>query len=201
MVLITGMIFSLLLVTISYSINRHLLGAKLVVDCYQLALTASCVVVLALIGESVVNPLYTAWFGQKLWVYRILPLHDGNVSALGVIIWAAYGVHLYFTRQTLINKLPNAMNNSAGIAIIIGFEAPFICEVLGNLLFLNVLGDYYAYYLPGDVFHLTSFQVVPIYMLCLFIGLTMLGTLERLPRKLVLPPALFSAGLAYLVTG
>ena len=201
MVLITGMVFCLLLVTISYSINHHLLGAKLAVDFYQLALTASCVVVLALISESVVNPLYTALFGQKLWVYRILPLHDGNVSALGVIIWAAYGVHLYFTRQTLMNKLPNAMNNSAVIAIIIGFEAPFICEVLGNLLFLSVLGDYYAYYLPGDVFHLTSFQVVPIYILCLLLGLAILGTLERLPRKFVLPPALFSAGLAYLVTG
>jgi hypothetical protein len=195
------MIFSLLLVTISYSINRHLLGAKLVVDFYQLALTAACVVVLALLGESLINPLYTTWFEQKLWVYRILPLHDGNVSALGVIVWAAYGVHLYFTRQTLINKLPNGLNNSAGIAIIIGFEAPFICEVLGNLLFLNLLGDYYAYYLPGDVWHLTSFQVVPIYMLCLFAGLIILKTVENLPRKFVLPPALFSAGVAYLVTG
>lgn len=201
MVLFTGIIFSLLLVTISYSINRYLLGRKLAVDFYQLALTASCVVILALIGESLVNPLYTALVGQKLWEYRILPLHDGNVSALGVMVWAAYGIHLYFTRQTLINKLPNGLNNSAGIAVITGFEAPFICEVLGNLLFLHFLGDYYAYYLPGDVFHLTSFQVVPIYMLCLFIGLIILGTLENLPRKIVLPPALFSAGIAYLVTG
>jgi hypothetical protein len=201
MVLITGIVFSLLLVTISYSINRRLLGKQLVVDGYQLALTASCVVVLALVGESLINPLYTALFGQKLWVYRILPLHDGSVSALGVLVWAAYGIHLYFTRQTLINKLPHGLNNTAGIAIIIGFEAPLICEVLGNLLFLQLLGEYYAYYLPGDVFHLTSLQVVPIYMLCLFIGLTILGALESLPRKLVLPPALFSAGVVYLVAG
>lgn len=201
MELITGIVFSVLLVTISYSINRQLLGEKLVVDGYRIALTASCVVVLALVGESLVNPLYTAWAGEKLWVYRILPMHDGNVSALGVMVWAAYGIHLYFTRQTLIRKLPNSLNNSVGMAVIIGFEAPFICEVLGNLLFLQLLGEYYAYYLPGDVFHLTSFRVVPIYMLCLFVGLVILNKLENLPRKMVLPPALLSAGVAYLVTG
>lgn len=201
MVLISGIVFSLLLVTISYSINRRLLGEKLVVDVYQLTLTTSCVVVLALAAESLVNPLYTAWAGQKLWVYRVLPLHDGNVSALGGMVWAAYGIHLYFTRQMLLRRLPNGLNNNAGIAVIMGFEAPFICEVLGNLLFLQLLGEYYAYYLPGDVFHLTSFQVVPIYMLCLFVGLVILGKLESLPRKMVLPPALMSAGVAYLVTG
>lgn len=201
MALITGIVFSALLVTISYRINRFLLGDKLVVDGYRMALSASCVVLLALLGESLVNPLYTVWAGEKLWVYRILPLHDGNVSALGVMIWAAYGIHLYFTRQTLLRKLPNRLKNNAGMAFIIGFEAPFICEVLGNLLFLQLLGEYYAYYLPGDVFHLTSFRVVPIYMLCLFVGLFILGKLENLPRKMVLPPALLSAGLAYLATG
>jgi len=201
MVLITGIVFSALLVTISYHINRHLLGGNLAVDTYRLALTASCVVLLALLCESLVNPLYTAWAGEKLWVYRVLPLHDGNLSALGVMVWAAYGIHLYFTRQTLTRKLPNGLNNSAGMAFIIGFEAPLICEVLGNLLFLQLLGEYYAYYLPGDVFHLTSFRVVPIYMLCLFVGLVILGKLENLPRKMLLPPALMSAGVAYLVTG
>jgi hypothetical protein len=120
---------------------------------------------------------------------------------VGSLVWAAYGIHLYFSRQTLMRKLPNRLNNSAGMAFIIGFEAPFICEVLGNLLFLQLLGEYYAYYLPGDVFHLTSFRVVPIYMLCLFVGLVILGKLENLPRKMVLPPALMSAGVAYLVTG
>ena len=118
-----------------------------------------------------------------------------------LLVWAAYGIHLYFTRQTLGYKLPNRLKNNAGIALVIGFEAPFICEVLGNLLFLQLLGDYYAYYLPGDVWHLTSFQVVPIYMLCLYAGLVILDMIENLPRKPVLPPALLSAGIAYLATG
>ena len=201
MVLIAGLTFSLLLVTISYTINRRLLGGKLVVDAYQLTLTASCVVILALFGESLVNPLYTAWVGEKLWVYRVWPLHDGNVSAMGFLVWAAYGVHLYFTRQTLVAKLPRALNNSAGIALIIGFEAPFICEVLGNLLFLQLTGEYYAYYLPADVFHLTSFRVVPIYMLCIFVGLFVLDYLSSLPRRMTLPPAFLSAGAAYLLIG
>ncbi len=201
MVLLTGITFSLLLVTISYSINCRLLGAHLALDYYRLSLTASPVVLLALIGESLFNPLYAAWFGQKLWVYRIMPLHDGNVSLLGSIIWAAYGTHLYFTLQTLNRKLPRRLNNNTVIAIIIGFEAPFVFEILGNLLFLNLLGEYYAYYLPRDAWHLTSIQVVPIYIFCLFVGLRILDVLEKLPRKPVLPPALFSAGIAYLMTG
>lgn len=201
MVLLTGIIFSLLLVTLSYSINRRLLGAELTLDFYRLALTASSVVLLALIGESLINPLYTAWFGQKLWVYRIMPLHDGNVSLLGSMVWAAYGIHLYFTLQTLSCKLPRRLNNNAVFAIIIGFEAPFVLEILGNLLFLKLLGEYYAYYLPEDIWHLTSIQVVPVYIFCLFVGLRILNALEKLPRKPVLPPALFSAGVAYLMTG
>ncbi len=199
--LIAGFTFSLLLVMASYAVNHHLLGEKLIVDAYQLALTASCVVVLALTAESLVNPLYTAWVGEKLWVYRAFPLHDGNVSAMGFLVWAAYGVHLYFTLQTLAVKLPGALNNNAVIAFIIGFEAPLIQEVLGNLLFLQLAGVYYAYYLPADVFHLTSFRVVPIYMLCIFVGLFILDYLGRQPRRMSLPPVFFSVSATYLLIG
>ena len=201
MEVVTGILFSLLLVLVSFFINRYLLGGRLVIDVYRLTLTASSVLLLAVVGESLVNPLYELWFGQKLWEYRVYPLHDANVSALAIVVWTAYGVHLYFTLQSLDQKLGSRRYSAAIKALIIGFEAPLITEVSGNLVFLLLLNNYYAYYLPTDVYHLTSFQAVPIYMLCIFFGLMILKMLERLPRTLVLPPALFAGGIAYLIAG
>ena len=63
------------------------------------------------------------------------------------------------------------------------------------------MNNYYAYYLPTDVDHLTSFRVVPVYVLCIYFGLGILSVLERLPRSVVLPPALFAGGIAYLFAG
>lgn len=201
MELVAGIIFSLILICVSFSLNRWLLGRKCEIDVYNMALTASAVLLLAVVAESLVNPLYTLYVGNKLWEYHIFPLHDGNVSALAVVVWSAYGIHLYFTRQTLQEKLPARWRNNYGKALIIGFEAPFVFEISGNLTFLHLSDRYYAYYLPGDVGHLTSFQVVPVYVLCVFVGLVVLAALERLPRRRVLPSTLFAAGVAYLLAG
>ena len=201
MVLVAGLLFSIALIVFSYTFNRWLSGDRLKVDPYRIALTASAVLLLATLAESLVNPLYEWLQGRKLWEYRIFPLHDRNVSALAVVLWSAYGVHLYFTRQSLALKLPGRWNNPFGKSLILGFEAPLLVEVTGNLTFLLLANSYYAYYHPHDVSHLTSLQVVPIYMICIFAGLNVLRALERLPRHAVLPATLFSAGVGWLLAG
>jgi hypothetical protein len=201
MEVIAGILFALLMMLSSFVINRRLLGDRLVIDGYRLALTASSVLLLAVIAESLINPLYELWLGSKLWEYRVFPLHDANVSALAVVIWTAYGVHLYFSRQSLEQKLGARWSGTCAKSLIMGFEAPLIFEVSGNFVFLLLMNKHYAYYVPADVNHLTSFQVVPIYILCIFFGLMILTMLERLPRNRVLPPALFIGGIAYLFTG
>lgn len=201
MELAAGIVFSLLLVSFSYLINNRLLHGRLNTDVYRIALSASTVLLLALIAEATVNPVYTSLTGHKLWEYRVLPLYDGNVSALGLLVWTAYGVHLHFTLQTLKARLPRRWRGASGQALVIGFEAPLIAEVSGNLVFLLIAGEYYAYYLPADVFHLTSFQVVPIYMICVFVGLVVLELLEKLPRRIELPPLIFASGAAFLFAG
>lgn len=198
---VAGFTFATLLILVSYGANRWAMDGRLEIDPYRIALTASAVLLLAIVGESLVNPLYTWWMGSKLWEYRVFPLHDRNVSALALVIWTAYGVHLYFTRQTLESRLPGRLNNNIGKSLVIGFEAPFLSEVSGNLVFLAMTGQYYAYYLPSDVSHLTSLQVVPIYMVCVMTGLAVLRTLERLPRRAALPPLLFASGIVYLFAG
>lgn len=201
MEVVAGTLFALLLILSSFVINRRLLGGRLVIDVYRLALTASSVLLLAVIAESLINPLYELWHGNKLWEYRVLPLHDANVSALAIIVWTAYGVHLYFTQQSLDRKLGAHWKGTCSKSLIIGFEAPFIFEISGNFVFLLMMNTYYAYYLPADVHHLTSFQVVPIYMLCIFFGLIILRMLEHLPRNPLLPSALFAGGVTYLLAG
>lgn len=201
MALLTAILFSLGLVTASFILNRHLLGGRLVIDGYRLALTASSVLLLAVLAESLINPFYEQLFGSKLWEYHVFPLHDSNVSALAVIVWTAYGIHLYFTRQSMDIRLGVRWNSTGTKALIIGFEAPFVFEVAGNLLFLQLMNRYYAYYLPTDVYHLTSFRVVPVYIFCIFSGLLILKMLEQLPRYRLLPPALFAGGVAWLFAG
>jgi hypothetical protein len=189
-----AVLFATVLVLASFAFNRWLLGGELLVDRYRLALTASAVLLLAVLAEASINPLFELWLGGKLWEYRVLPLHNANVSALGLVVWTAYGVHLYFTRQSLERRLRGRWKGTCGKSLIIGLEAPFLFEVSGNLVFLTVMHNYYAYYLPADLHHLTSWRVVPVYMVCVFCGLVILGAIERLPRTPLLPGALFAGG-------
>ena len=77
-------------------------------------------------------------------------------------------------------------------------DAPLIFEVSGNLIFLALIGQYYAYYLPGDLFHLTSVRVIPIYIICIFVGLIFLHWLEKQARHWAIPSGLFSGGILFL---
>jgi hypothetical protein len=201
MVLVAGTVFSAALVATSYAVNRWLCRNQLQIDRYQIALTASAVLLLATLAESLIDPWYALWQGQDLWEYRVYPIHHRHVSAFAVLVWTAYGVHLYFTRQSLDLRLPPRWNNNVGKAFVIGFEAPFFFEVTGNLTFLLLSGTYYAYYLPPDVWHLTSVQVIPVYMVCALIGLITLRALERLPRRVAVPATLFAGGILFLLSG
>jgi len=73
--------------------------------------------------------------------------------------------------------------------------------VTGNLIFLAIAGQYYAYYLPGDLLHLTSLQAVPVYAVCVYLGLHVLDRIETLPRYRWLPPGLFATGMVFLFAG
>jgi len=201
MPIIAGLVFAVFLVSFSWMVNRWLCGGELRCDRYLMALTASAVFLLAILLESLVNPAYETLFGHKLWEYRVLPLHDANVSALSVALWSAYGVHLYFTLQSLRLRLPEKLKGRHGRALVIGFEAPLFAEVTGNLIFLAIAGQYYAYYLPGDLLHLTSLQAVPVYAVCVYLGLHVLDRIETLPRYRWLPPGLFAAGIVFLYAG
>ncbi len=64
--LLTGIGFSLALVTFSYATNYRQLSPHLPIDGRRLALFASCVFTLAILCEATVNPFYEDHFGSKL---------------------------------------------------------------------------------------------------------------------------------------
>lgn len=199
--LVTGVGFALLFPAVSFLVNRRLCGGTLSIDIPGVALLASLVFLAAILCEASINPLYEHLFHDKLWEYRLFPLHDGNVSALAVAIWTSYGVHLYFLDQSLNNRLSGNGYRNLLKAAIIGIEAPLLWEVTGNGFFLLLLNEYYAYYLPGEIFHLTSLRVIPVYILCIYLGLLVYERLRLYARNIWLSAGIFLAGLMFLGNG
>lgn len=196
-----GAVFAVLLPGISFLFNRRLCGGRLNTDRHQIALLAALTFLAAILCETTVNPLYTHIFGEKLWEYRLLPLHDRNVSALALLVWTSYGVHLHFLNQSLDHWFtpgPQRLLYKAGL---IGVEAPLLWEVSGNGFFLLLLDEYYAYYRPGELFHLTSLRVVPIYMLCILLGLLLHERLRHSAQDWRIAGVCFGAGLMFLLAG
>ena len=199
--LVAGSCFALLFPFLSYVINRRLCRGALATDIQGIALLASLVFVAAVLCEASINPIYERFFEDKLWEYRLFPLHDGNVSALALLVWTSYGVHLYFLNQSLNGwNIADAYRNLFK-AVIIGVEAPLIWEVTGNGFFLLLLDEYYAYYLPGDVFHLTSLRVIPVYIVCVYMGLYIYDRLRPYAQNTWLTAGIFSIGIIFLGSG
>ena len=196
--IMTGIVCALLFVSVSYFVNRRLNGDSFRVDPYLLCLYSATVFCLAILGEVSVNSLYHYFIGESLWQYHVMPIYNRDVSLLAPLLWSAYGMHLYFIEQTYIKYLPGFMRNRKNHALLHGLDAPLVFEISGNLIFLLLIGKYYAYYLPGDLFHLTSVRVIPLYMICIFFGLLLLHWLEKQKRHWSIPGAIFSAGIGFL---
>lgn len=193
--------FALAFPALSYVIQSRFRGMPLERDIGQIALLAALTFAAAIVCEAVVNPLYAAAFGAKLWEYRQLPLHDANVSALSILVWSSYGVHLYFVDQTLDRWFAHRPRQRLFKACIVGIEAPLIWEVCGNALFLGLLGDYYAYYLPGELAHFTSVRVIPVYIVCVYVGLLIYERLRCHTHAFRIAALCFAGGTLFLALG
>ncbi len=186
---------------VSFTLNRLLARQPLETRLYPVMLYGSAVFCLAIIMEVIVNTTYSYFVGEKLWEYRVYPRHDQNVSLLAPIIWFAYGIHIYFADQTMNLRLPKGRKGDVTRSIITGVDAPLIFEVTGNLVFLALIDEYYAYYLPGELWHLTSVRVIPLYMLGIFIGLRVLRWFAAQPEQWRIPLGFYGAGLLFLFLG
>jgi hypothetical protein len=169
------------------------------IELYPLLLSMAAAFLIAIVCEVLLGKLYYLLVGKPLWQYRVWPIHDGYTSALNFIIWPVYGYYVYFMHQVLAAKRitiqPAWLRGLAS-----GIDGPLL-EFLANGFFLLFYGTFYFYYLPGDLRHFTSIQVVPLYMV---MGVILSLVLERLllrPRCWHYPLGIYLTGLGFVLAG
>jgi len=133
----------------------------------------STVALIGLFGEIFLDATYKAVVGHPLWYYNILPIHGGYTSSYAVITWGLYGLHLYMLHDSLASRW--SITRKRHLVLLFSVEA-LLLEALLTLSARLVFGRYLYYYLPGDLWHVTSVQNFPFYFIC---GLVVLGTLKR----------------------
>jgi uncharacterized membrane protein len=182
----------------------YLLGSLLCrkwirIDCYELLLAMAVAFVVAIVCEVCLGKLYYLVFGDLLWQYRVWPIHDGHTSVLNFIIWPIYGYYWYFLGHILHTKnITFKRTWTKGLAS--GVDGPLL-EILANGFFLLFYGTFYFYYLPGDLRHYTSIQVVPLYMVMGVILALLLEHMKARPRRWHYPAAFYFAGTAFVLAG
>lgn len=116
---------------------------------------------LGVLFEITVDSIYAQITGRPLWLYKVFPVHNGYTSIFSLFIWGVMGFQDYLIHDTLsTKKLPSLRK----LALWLSIEG-IIFEILFNLLSLATFGKYIYYYLPKDLWHVTSFQAFPLYLL------------------------------------
>ena len=193
---LSGALFGVLLF---YLLGSLLIRRWVPVDPYQLALSMAVAFLVAIVCEVYLGKLYFLMTGQPLWQYRVWPIHDGYTSALNFIVWPVYGYYVYFMHRVLyekdINIRPSWLKGLAS-----GFDGPLL-EILANGFFLLFYGTFYFYYLPGDMRHFTSVQVVPLYMVMGVVLSLLMDYLRDKPQRWFYPAGFYLAGVGFVLAG
>ncbi len=190
LLILQGLSGALVGVTLFYLLGSLLTRQWIRIDAYQLALSMAVAFLVAVVCEVYLGKLYYLVMGERLWQYRVWPVHDGYTSMLNFIIWPVYGYYVYFfhqvLRQNAITIRPQWLKG-----LLSGVDGPLL-EILANGFFLLFYGTFYFYYLPDDMRHYTSVQVVPLYMVMGVILTLLLEALLRRPPALAVPGRILS---------
>jgi len=115
-----------------------------------------------IISEVLINSFCRAVFDAPLWLYQVTPIRQGDTSVFAFFQWALYGYHLYFVRKKLQSY--HFHYEDAIFALVLSVDA-LLLEILINISSNAFLDTFVFYYLPGDIGHLTTVLVYPIYLL------------------------------------
>ncbi len=156
-------LFSLVWLAIVYLIDSAIAHTWKKVELKQ-ALAYMCVVAtIGVFGEIFLDSVYNFFVGQPLWLYNLLPIHNGYTSAYAPIIWGIFGFHCYLFHDTLAKKWH--ITRTWQVALVLSFEA-LLLEAMLTLSAIPVFGSLMYYYTPNDLWHVTSLQNVPFYYIC-----------------------------------
>ena len=149
-------IAAVVIYAINCAIGRHILKPKFL----DILVWFFSVGMIGVFSEILLNTIIAAIFGHPLWEYRILPIKNGYISLVGPILWGLFGVHVYLQNMAL-EKFYRKMKIWQK-SLIMGVDA-MIIETLINLLAIGVVGDFFFYYFPPDLWHFTSFVNLPLW--------------------------------------
>ena len=140
------------------------------------------------IGEIVVGTFYEAVIGQPLWQYKILPTHQAYTSLYAPVIWGISGAYLYYIHEILraFSSMSKWFQATSRM-----FET-ILVESLLNISFLLISGSLIFYYLPADLFHITSLQTLPFYFI---LGIVVMKSIKRLKAD----PLFYSAMCLFMM--
>jgi len=194
-----GLSGALVGVVLFYLLASALIRRWLHIDGYQLALSMAAAFLVAIVCEVGLGKCYYLLAGRPLWQYRVWPIHDGYTSAVNFIVWPVYGYYLYCLHQVMqahsISVRPGWLKG-----IVSGIDGPLL-EILANGFFLLFYGTFYFYYLPGDLHHYSSLQVVPLYMVMGVILSLLLDYLHGKPPRWRYPLGFYLAGMGFVLAG
>ena len=182
-------LFSFFWISLLYLFNSLLVGKWKKVEPKKAILYFTTVSMIGIYGEIFLDTTYRLFVGHPLWRYNILPIHKAYTSSFAAIIWGVYGFHLYLLHDTLGAKW--SIYKTKHLALIFSIEA-LIIEALVTISARILLGKYLYYYLPADLWHVSSFQNIPFYFIC---GVIILKTLKRFKAD----PIFFSAMSSVMV--
>lgn len=89
------------------------------------------------------------------------------------------GFHLYLIHDTLEKMKITSINI---LALSFCIEA-IMLEILFNLSFVIMYKKFVYYYLPNDLWHLSSFQALPLYLIAGYISMFTLKRFIVAPKK------------------
>lgn len=197
--LLEGLSGALVGISLIYLLAALLARRWLRADPYELLLCMATAFLVAIVCEVALGRAYRLLVGAPLWQYRVWPIHAGYTSALNFIIWPVYGYYWYFLHQVLqVHRVRITRPWLKGLAA--GLDGPLL-EILANGFFLLFYGTFYFYYLPGDLRHFTSIQVVPLYMVMGVCLSLVIDFLKGRPRRWHYPAGFYLAGLAFVAAG
>ena len=137
-------------------------GRRIAIDPKEILLFMAISCPVGLMLEVGCGWLHLLLFGEPLWQYRVMPAHGGFTSQYNFGLWPLYGAHLYFFHQARASWRLSRVGEfwlSAGKSVLSG---PLL-EIAINAFFLLCFGQYFFYYFPDDLWHLTSLAVIPYY--------------------------------------
>lgn len=185
-------LFALSWIGIVYFFNCWLAKQWIRPEPKKVLLYVSTMAALGILGEIVFDTGYHLVFGHPLWQYRLMPVHRAYTSSFSLYLWGTVGFYLYLLHDILRKRGISSLHKLAAIFCL---EA-IALEVSVNLTYLAFFSNFIFYYLPGDLWHITSLQTLPLYLLAGYISVSVLEFANRRPIKATLGSTILAISLA-----